>query len=133
MILTVAQSRAALAEYGIFIREICDKCGAALGAVRHTRAGDAGVWCSRECRGDGERRAIRKNGRPRKYRNGEESRAAKTKQQRGYRLRLGVEKTSCMQSETKDLRTQKVPLSTTPLTPLFLALETASNERQAGQ
>lgn len=133
MILTVAQSRAVLAQYGIFIREICGKCGAALGAVRYTRAGDAGAWCSRECRGDVERRTIRKNGRPRKYRNGEESRAAKTKQQRDYRSRSGVEKTPCMQSETKDLQARKSPLSTTPLTRLFPALETAPNERQAGQ
>lgn len=127
MILTVTQSRAVLAEFGCFVKEICDKCGAALGAVRYTRAGDAGVWCSRECRGDGERAAC-KNGRPRKYRNGEESRVAKTKQQRDYRSRLDVEKTLCMQSETKDLQAQKSPLSTIPLTSPFTPLETACSE-----
>jgi hypothetical protein len=115
MLLTVQQSRALLEKHGVYAQELCDKCGAVLGAVRFTRRDDAGVWCSRECRGDG-RQAIRKNGRPRKYQNGEESRAAKTRQQRDYRSRPGVEKTVCIQSETKDLQARKWPLSTIPLT-----------------
>ncbi|MGC2828320.1 MAG: hypothetical protein WB994_01640 [Candidatus Acidiferrum sp.] len=128
MMLTAQQSYKLLEEHGVFAREICDKCGVVLGAVRFTRGDDAGVWCSRECRGDEERRATRKNGRPRKYRNGEESRTAKTKQQRDYRSRLGVEKTPCMQSETKDLQAQKSALSTIPLTSPFSPLETAYSE-----
>jgi hypothetical protein len=50
MLLTVQQAYELLAEHGVFAREICDKCGRVLGAVRFTRRGDAGVWCSRECR-----------------------------------------------------------------------------------
>jgi hypothetical protein len=120
--LTVQQSYELLAKHGSYITEICDACGKGIGLVRYTRRGDSWVWCSRECRGDGERRqAIRKNGRPRKYRNGEESRAAKTRQQRDYRSRLGVEKTVCTQSETKDLQAQKSPLSTNPLYPVVFA------------
>jgi hypothetical protein len=128
MLLTVQQAYELLAKHGVFAREICDKCGAVLGAVRFTRSGDAGVWCSRECRGDGERRAIHKTGRLRKYENGDERRTAKTQQQRNYRLRPRVEKTVCIQSETKDLQAQKSPLSTIPLTRLTSAQETACSE-----
>jgi hypothetical protein len=53
MKLTSQQSYELLAKHGIFAREICDKCGAVLGAVRFTRRDEAGTWCSRECR-DGE-------------------------------------------------------------------------------
>ncbi len=77
MLLTDRQARELLSKHGIFAREICDKCGAVLGAVRFTRRDEAGVWCSPECRGDGERKATRKNGRPCKYRNSEECRAAR--------------------------------------------------------
>ena len=133
MLLTTQQSYDLLAKHGVFAREICDKCGTVLGAVRFTRRDEAGFWCSRECRGDGERQATRKNGRPRKYRNSEECRAAKTLQQKNYRLRPGVEKTVCNQSETKDLQTRKSPLSTTPFTPLFPAPETAYGENGGGR
>src|SRR6266446_3244042 len=102
MLLTTKQSERLLAKHGVFAREICDKCGTVLGPVRFTRRDDVGVWCSPLCRGDGERQAARKNGRPRKYRNSEECRTAKTLQQKNYRLRLGVEKTVCIPSETKD-------------------------------
>jgi hypothetical protein len=37
-------------ERGVYALEACDRCGQILGAVRFTRAGDPGVWCSRECR-----------------------------------------------------------------------------------
>ena len=37
-------------EHGICAAEACDRCGQILGAVRFTRAGDSGVWCSRACR-----------------------------------------------------------------------------------
>jgi hypothetical protein len=52
MILTAEQSSAVLAEFGCFVKEICDKCGTALGAVRFTRKDDHRAWCSRACRGD---------------------------------------------------------------------------------
>ena len=132
MHLTTQQSYDLLARHGAFAREICDKCGAVLGAVRFTRRDESGVWCSRECRGDGERRTTRKNGRPCKYRNGEECRAAKTRQQRSYRSRRGVEKTVCIRSETKDLQAQKSPLSQYPLTWPHLARKQASREFGGG-
>jgi hypothetical protein len=128
MLLTAQQSYRLLAKHGAFAREICDKCGAVLGAVRFTRKDEPGVWCSRECRGDGERRTARKNGRPRKYRNGKECRAAKARQQRSYRSRPGVEKTVCIQSETKDLQVQKLPLSTIPLASVRPAQKSALSE-----
>ena len=128
MRLTTHQAYDLLGEHGVFAREICDGCGVVLGAVRFTRRGDAGAWCSRECRGDGERHAIRKTGRPRKYENDDERRAAKTRQQRDYRLRPSVEKTVCIQSETKELQAQKSPLSTIPLTQPTSAQETACSE-----
>src|SRR5258708_29795039 len=103
MHLSAEQAYDLLGKHGVFARECCDKCGQLLGAVRYTRRGESGEWCSRECRGD-DQHVIRKGGRPRKYRNGEQSRAAKTLQQKNYRSRLSVEKTPCMQSETKDLQ-----------------------------
>jgi hypothetical protein len=125
MLLTVKQAYELFAKHGVFAREICERCGAVLGPVRFTRGGEAGVWCSRECRGDGERRTMCKGGRPRKYKNGDEGRAAKTRQQKNYRSSLDVEKTVCIQSETKDLQAQKSRLSTIPLTPSFPPLETS--------
>jgi hypothetical protein len=115
MKLTTQQAYALLDKHGCYITEICDRCGQGIGPVRFTRKDDPGVWCSRECRGDEERRTIRKSGRPQKYENGEERRAAKTQQQRDYRSRPGVEKTVCIPTETKDLQAQKSPLSTIPL------------------
>src|SRR5262249_60748197 len=53
--------------------------------MRYARKDELGEWCSRACRGDTERVAIRKCGRPRKYRTLEECGAAKTSQQRAYR------------------------------------------------
>jgi hypothetical protein len=50
MLLSIQKSYELLAKYGCFAREICDTCGAVLGAVRFTRKGKAGEWCSRECR-----------------------------------------------------------------------------------
>jgi hypothetical protein len=35
---------------GLCVAEACDRCGVLLGAVRFTRAGDSGVWCSRKRR-----------------------------------------------------------------------------------
>lgn len=116
MRITIQQSYGLLAKYGVFAREFCDKCGTVLGAVRFTRKGDAGLWCSRECRGDDVLEILPKGGRPRKYKTQEDRRAAKTRQQRNYRLRPNVEKTGCIQSKTKDLQTQESLLSTNPLT-----------------
>ena len=70
MLLTIQQGYELLANYGCFARETCDKCGIVLGAVRFTRKDESGVWCSCKCRGDGERQAIRKGGRPREYESG---------------------------------------------------------------
>ena len=44
--------RRLLRERGVYVKECCDKCGQALGAVSFTRRGETGAWCSRECRGD---------------------------------------------------------------------------------
>jgi len=42
--------RRLLEDRGISVAECCDWCGRLLGAVRFTRRGEPGVWCSRECR-----------------------------------------------------------------------------------
>jgi hypothetical protein len=63
MQLTLKQSYDVLAKHRVFARKCCDKCGQLLGAVRFTRMDEVGEWCSRECRGDGERQAARKGGR----------------------------------------------------------------------
>jgi hypothetical protein len=54
VLLTVQQSYELLAKHGCYITEICDACGRGIGPVRFTRRGEAGVWCSRECRGGAE-------------------------------------------------------------------------------
>ena len=86
MLLAIQKSYELLAKYGCFAREICDKCGIVLGAVRFTRHGESEVYCSRECRGDARRSTILRPGRPRKYKTGRERRAAKTRQQQVYRV-----------------------------------------------
>jgi hypothetical protein len=68
MNLTTAQSYELLSKHSVYAAEACDKCGRLLGAVRFKRACQTEVWCSQECRGDFRREAIRKGGRPRKYR-----------------------------------------------------------------
>jgi hypothetical protein len=124
MRLSAKQGYALLDKYGSFITKVCDACGKGIGPIRFTRRGDSGVWCSRECRGDLRLEDSHKGGRPRKYKNGEERRAAKTKQQRSYRLAVDVEKTSCSVAETKGLQAQKSLLSTTPHTPAVLHTST---------
>jgi hypothetical protein len=111
VLLTIQKSYELLANYGCFAREICDKCGIVLGAVRFTRHGESEVYCSRECRGDAQRFVTLRPGRPRKYKTDRERRAAKTQQQQVYRSHPNVEKTIRIQSETKNLRTQKLSLS----------------------
>ncbi len=133
MLLTVQQSHELLARRGVYAREICDKCGAVLGALRYTRKDESGVWCSRECRGDVHRDTIRKGGRPRRYRT-EDARAGaerlqNAERQKAFRGRVQSNgKPPRTTPETKDLQAQKSPLSAYPLTPLFPALETAYDE-----
>ena len=50
MILSLGLQNRLRDEHGIYAAEACDRCGQILGAVRFTRSGDAGVWCSRRCR-----------------------------------------------------------------------------------
>lgn len=51
MMLKEELRRRLLEDRGIHVKEYCDKCGQLLGAVRYTRRGELGEWCSRECRG----------------------------------------------------------------------------------
>ncbi len=111
MLLAIQKSYELLANFGFFAREICDKCGIVLGAVRFTRYGEPEVYCSRECRGDAQRSATHRWGRPLKYKTERERRAAKTRQQQVCRSHPNVEKTVRIESETKNLQTQKLPLS----------------------
>ena len=127
MLLAIQKSYELLAKYGFFAREICDKCGIVLGAVRFTRHGESEVYCSRECRGDAHRSATLRPGRPRKYKTDGERRAAKTRQQQVYRSHPNVEKTVRIHSETKNLQTQKSPLSQYPLTRPLWRLERTGN------
>ena len=87
-----------LAEHGVYMREICEKCGKILGPIRFIRYREPGEWCSRLCR-DGVEAAerhstTRKGGRPRKYRNDREPRIAERQQhairQKNYRERRRV-------------------------------------------
>ncbi len=109
MILREELRRRLLADRGILAREACDRCGQVLGAVRYTRRGELGAWCSRACRGDREQPAIHRGGRPRKH-------ATDADRQRSYRAGLSVTKPVSSLLETKDLQRQKQPLSNYPLT-----------------
>jgi hypothetical protein len=62
MLLAIQKSYELLANFGCFAREICDKCGIVLGAVRFTRHGESEVYCVRECRGDAQRSATHRRG-----------------------------------------------------------------------
>jgi hypothetical protein len=133
--LTVQQSYELLERHEVFALEICDRCGAVLGAIRFTRKDESGVWCSRECRGDVHTDAARKGGRPRRYRSEDERIAAErlknSARQKAFRLRVQRNgKPPRTATETKDLQAQKSPLSAYPLTPLFPALGTDSREFQ---
>ena len=88
----------------------CDECGGRFAVLLSSTR----TVCL-QCQAD-QPKPSRKPGRPRKYKNGEERRAAKTHQQRNYRHVLDVEKTPQKFSETKDLLEQKSPLSHHPLT-----------------
>ena len=128
MQLTSVQSYGLLAKHGCFAKECCDRCGQLLGPVRFTRRGDDWVWCSRECRGDRDRRTIRKGGRPRKYKTEHDRLHAERRQnaerQRAYRVRVQRNgKPSRSFAETKDLKEKKTHLSHYPLAPSLLGLE----------
>ena len=129
MLLAIQGSYELLAKYGFFAREICDKCGIVLGAVRFTRRDESGVWCSRECRGDGDRRTIRKGGRPRKYKTENDRRQAERRKnaerQKAFRVRVQRNgKLPRSFAETNDLQAQKTHLSHYPLAPASSGPET---------
>jgi hypothetical protein len=114
-------------EYGLYVHDACDRCGQILGAVRFTHFGDSGVWCSRECRGDGDRRTIRRGGRPRKYKSENDRLHAERRQnaerQKAFRGRVRRNgKPSPSFAETKDLEAQKTHLGHYPLTRSILGL-----------
>lgn len=106
MQLTTAQAYDLLAKHGCYVTEACDRCGQLLGSVRYTRKDELGAWCSRECRGDRERPAIHRGGRPRKH-------LSDAEKQRAYRQALrnphaeipDVTKPPCSLTETKELQT----------------------------
>jgi hypothetical protein len=50
MKLTREQSQKLVQERGIWVTNACDRCGRLLGAVRWTRRGEPGEWCSALCR-----------------------------------------------------------------------------------
>ena len=50
MKLTMEQSRRLMQERGIWVTAACDRCRRLLGAVRWTRRGEPGEWCSAPCR-----------------------------------------------------------------------------------
>ena len=52
-----AQSLALLRTHGAYVTEACDGCGKILGAVRYSRQGEKGEWCSQLCRDGVERKA----------------------------------------------------------------------------
>jgi|SRR6267142_2027781 len=135
MLLATQKSYDLLAKYGFFAREICDKCGIVLGAVRFTRRDESGVWCSRECRGDGDRRTIRKGGRPRKYKTENDRRQTERRQnaerQKAFRVRVQRNgKLSRSFAETKDLQAQKTHLSHYPPYPGFFSPGNAFSQRE---
>jgi hypothetical protein len=116
MHLTTEQSRELFEKYGAFVDSVCDRCGVILGPVRFTRHGQPGEWCSRECRGDGERLPVRKGGRPAKYRTEAARRRAERVQnaerQKAFRAKVRRNgKPSCSLAKTKDLQPQKTALS----------------------
>jgi hypothetical protein len=94
MKLTAQQAYELLEKHGVYATEACDKCGKILGAVRYTRKGEVGEWCSSKCRGDLEQRVMRKGGRPRKYQTEAERVRAKRLQsrdrQRAFRVRVSA-------------------------------------------
>jgi hypothetical protein len=133
MLLTPQQRNEVFAKGGCFAKECCDLCGQLLGPVRFTRRGESGVWCRRECRGDGNPRTIRKGGRPHKYETERDRRQAERRQnaerQKAFRGRVRRNgKPPRSFAETKDLQAQKTPVSHYPLTRTLPAGKTAFRE-----
>ena len=133
MMLTPQQSYELQAKHACFIKECCDRCGQILGPVRFTRRGDAGIWCGQKCRGDADRKLVRKGGRPRKYKTENDRRQAERRQnaerQKAFRGRVQRNgKPSRSFDETKDLQAQKTHLSHYPLTRTLPARKTAIRE-----
>jgi hypothetical protein len=129
MKLSPDQSRKIFLEYGSWLTSACDRCGKVLASVRYMLRGQKSEWCSRECRGDAEQKAIRKGGRPRKYETPKECRTAKNRQQRGYRAVSVWKKPPHRVAKTKDLQAQKSPLSHYPFTPPMSARKQPFRER----
>lgn len=109
-----------LEERGITPTECCDACGRLLGAIRFTRAGEVGSYCSTGCRGATERPVRRNGGRPQKYRteaariNAEK--AQNVERQRVFRLRVQRNgKPPDNSFVSSEPQTQKTALSHTPL------------------
>jgi hypothetical protein len=102
------------AERGIYVTEACDQCGALLGPLRWTRAGEPGVWCQRSCRDGAESEAQRKKakgGRPRKHK----TNAEKCRAYRGRRAHVsGDTKPVCTILNIKELESQNQALSYHP-------------------
>jgi hypothetical protein len=103
-------------------RTECLECGRKRKRAER-RANESRAWHAEK---QGE--AVRKNGRPRKYRNGEERRAAKTQQQRDYRLRPSVEKTPSQIGGSKGLAGAKNASLDYPLTRTLSAWKMAPSE-----
>jgi len=121
MQLTTQQSYTLLEKFGVYAIECCDQCRQVLGPVRFTRRGDTGIWCRRECRGDGDRRTIRKGGRPRKYKAERDRHKAERRQnaerQKAFRGRVRRNgKPSAKSCVPNGPETQKTRLSHYPLT-----------------
>ena len=139
MHLTPQQSYELLAKHGCYAKECCYPCGRVLGPVRFTRRDNAGVWCSRECRGDGNRGSIRQGGRPRKYKTEHDRRHVERRQnaerQKAFRGRVQRNgKPSPSFAETKDLEAQKkTPLSHYLLTQPLPARKTGLRETGSGK
>jgi hypothetical protein len=131
MILTSQQGYELLAKHGCYATDCCDRCGQVLGPVRFTRRSKIGIWCSRECRGDGDRTTIRKGGRPKKYKSDSERHRAERGQnaarQRTFRALQRNGKPFDKSCVSNGPQTQKSPLSHYPLTPHHLARKTADS------
>ncbi len=105
MVLSLGLQNRLRDERGIYAAEACDRCGQILGAVRFTRSGDTGVWCSRKCRGDGEGQGqkIHKGGRPKMYIDDRARKNAHAQKQREFRARSSVTKTCQQPNANKGL------------------------------
>ena len=136
MRLTTEQAYSLLKKRDCYADQACDKCGRILGPRRYTRKDESGEWCSRECRGDGHQRTIRKGGRPRKYESERDRLQAERRQnaerQKAFRRRAESNgKPSRSFAETKELRVRKTPLWHYPLTRTLPARKTGFSEGES--